>query len=136
MATYKKKTFTTLIAALLGAIGLHRFYLYGLRDKWAWVHAASIPISGIAIRLWFGEPLLFTGGSLIVSFLAGLIEALVIGLTPDDKWDQAYNAGKQVSHSGWPLALLLILITGGGAVVLIAVISRTLDLLFTGGAYG
>jgi TM2 domain-containing membrane protein YozV len=137
MASRKNKTFATLLAALFGWVGAHRFYLHGLKDKWGWLHASSIPVAGIAIRLWFGEPLLFTATPVIVSFLAGLLAALVIGLTPDDRWDSTHNPGAtQASHSGWPLVLLLIAITGGGAIALIAVISRTLDLLFTGGAYG
>jgi TM2 domain-containing membrane protein YozV len=137
MAARKNKTLATLLAAALGALGAHRFYLHGLKDKWGWLHVSSLLISGITARLWFGEPLLFTASPLIVSFLAALIQALVLGLTPDDRWDQSYNPGAaQTSHSGWPLVLLLILITGGGAIALIAIIARTLDLLFTGGAYG
>jgi hypothetical protein len=137
MTSHKNKTLATLLAALFGAIGIHRFYLYGLKDKWAWLHASSLALSGVAIRFRFGDPLLFTASPLLISFLAGLIEALVIGLTPDDRWDAQHNpTSPKRSHSGWPLALLLIFTVAGGAVALIAAIARTLDLLFTGGAYG
>ncbi len=50
-STHKNKTFATLLAALLGGAGMHRFYLYGQRDIWAWVHAASLPLSALGLFL-------------------------------------------------------------------------------------
>ena len=32
----KNKTLATLLALLGGPVGLHRFYLHGLRDRWGW----------------------------------------------------------------------------------------------------
>ncbi len=135
--THKNKTFATFLAMLAGGLGVHRFYLRGLGDRWGWLHLSSLLLSGIAIGLWFDAPLLFTAAPLVLSILAGFITALVLGLTPDDKWDQAHNAGsgRQSRSGGW-LALVLVLTTGLGAVALIAVLARTLDLLFTGGSYG
>jgi len=112
---HKNKTLATFLAAIFGGFGIHRFYLYGKRDKWAWVHALLFPLS----------------------VFAGFLEALIIGLTPDDKWDAAHNQGSgRQSASGWPLVVLLVLTFGGGAIAVIAAIARTFDLLFTGGAYG
>src|SRR5947208_9975526 len=79
---HKNKTIATLLAALFGAIGLHRFYLYRSRDRWAWGHLLSLPLSWLAWKLWPEQPWLFTGGLLVASALAGFLEALVIGLTP------------------------------------------------------
>jgi TM2 domain-containing membrane protein YozV len=137
ISSHKNKTFATLLSSLFGGLGLHRFYLYGPKDVWAWVHLLSLPLSGIAISLFVNQPSFFTLGPLILSSLAGLIEALVIGLTSDEKWDAQHNphSGKQ-SQSDWPLAVLLVLTTGAGAVALIATLARFLDLFFTGGAYG
>jgi hypothetical protein len=89
------------------------------------------------LLLWTGAPLLFSASPLVISVLAAFIETLVIGLTPDDKWDALHNrdSGHQ-SDSTWPLALLLVLTLGLGATALIAAIARTFDLLYTGGAYG
>lgn len=114
-APHKNKTLATLLAAVLGGLGAHRFYLYGSKDKWAWVHVLLFPLS----------------------VLAGFLEALVIGLTPDEKWDGLHNrsSGKR-SSSGWPLVILLVLTFGGGAIAVIAAIARAFDLLYTGGAYG
>ncbi len=134
---HKNKTLATLLAIVLGGFGIHRFYLYGLRDVWGWLHLVTVPVS---LAIWFAAPeqqLLFVGGLFVVSALAGLLEALVIGLTPDQRWDANHNpaSGRQ-SSSGWPVILLLILAMASGTTGLIAAIARTFDLLFTGGAYG
>jgi hypothetical protein len=56
---------------------------------------------------------------------------------PDEKWDALHNPQSPgSSKSGWLLILLLVLGLGAGATGLIAMIARTFDLLFTGGAYG
>lgn len=112
---HKDKTLTTLLAFLFGGLGAHRFYLYGKKDVWAWVHVALFPLS----------------------IFAGFIEALTAGLTSDDKWDALHNTqSTRQSRSGWPLALLLVLTMAVGAFVVIATIARIVDYSYTGGAYG
>lgn len=113
--THKNKTLAALLASLLGGVGAHRFYLHGKKDLWAWVHVILFPLS----------------------IFAGFIGALVIGLTPDEKWDAEKNpaSGKQ-SDSGWPVIFIVVLTFGFGATALIATIARVFDLLYTGGAYG
>jgi TM2 domain-containing membrane protein YozV len=134
---HKNKTLATLLAAATGALGLHRFYLSGFRDPWGWLHVATAPLAGLLVMMGGDRPRLFLAMPLILSALAAVIEALVIGLTPDEKWDAQHNADSgQKSASHWPLALTLVLTTGLGAVAIIAVIARTFDLLYTGGAYG
>jgi TM2 domain-containing membrane protein YozV len=135
--THKNKTLATLLASLLGALGIHRFYLHGGQDRWGWLHAASLPLAAVAALSTSGAFWLFAALPLLLSMLAGFIEALVIGLTPDEQWDAAHNRNSgQQSRSQWPLALLLVLTTGFGATALIAIIARLFDLLLTGGAYG
>lgn len=135
--SHKNKTLATLLAAIAGGVGLHRFYLFGKKDFGGWAHLATAPLTALLIAAWPDAPMLFTGLPFVVSVLAGFLEALVIGLTPDDKWDARHNAtSTHKSGSGWPLALALVLTLGVGAVALIATIARTFDLLFTGGAYG
>ena len=136
-ATHKNKTFTTLLAAACGGFGLHRFYLSGLKDFWGWAHFATVPLTLLLVATGDNRPTLFSAMPLILSTLAAVVEALVIGLTPDEKWDARHNANsRRQSSSNWPLALILVLTTGVGAVATIAVIARTFDLLLTGGAYG
>lgn len=135
--THKNKTVATLLASVLGGLGAHRFYLYGRKDGWGWAHFLTVPLSLLAISLGADRPLVFLASPLLISVLAGFVEALVLGLVPDERWDAVHNrdSGRQ-SHSHWPLALLLVLTLGVGATALIAMIARTFDLLFTGGAYG
>jgi TM2 domain-containing membrane protein YozV len=134
---HRNKTLATFLSSLFGSIGLHRFYLHGVKDGWGWLHFLALPLSALAITYFKNSPALLTFSPLVVSGLVAFIEALVIGLTPDDKWDAQYNpdSGSQ-TQSGWPLALLLVLTVGGGAMALIATIARFFDLFFTGGAYG
>lgn len=134
---HKNKTLTTLLAFVFGWVGLHRFYLRGIADKWGWAHAASIPLSSLILVAAPTVAFFFSIGPVIVSALVAIIETLVIGLTPDDKWDAKYNAESgRSSDSRWPLALLLVFAVGVGATALIASIARSFDLLFTGGAFG
>ncbi|WP_317205102.1 NINE protein [Janthinobacterium sp.] len=135
--SHKNKTFASLLAFLLGTLGAHRLYLGGARDRWAWVHLAAVPASLLIMALAPDADWFFKALPLIVSGLVGFLEALVLGLTPDEKWDAARNAGSgKVSASNWPLALLLVLTLMLGAGTLIATIARLFDLLYTGGAYG
>lgn len=134
---HKNKTVATLLAFVLGGLGGHRLYLRGARDRWIWVHLASLPAAAaIAVAApgadWFYKIL-----PLIVSVLVGFLEALVLGLMPDEQWDARYNAQSgRTSASNWPLAVLLVATLMLGAGTLIATISRLFDLLYTGGAYG
>jgi len=134
---HKNKTFATLLAAAGGGIGLHRFYLRGLSDKWGWLHAVSLLGCAAVFALWPKADPYFLLLPLILSILVGTLEALVLGLMPDEKWDAAFNAcsGKQ-SDSSWPLAMVLVATLMFGAFGLIATIARLFDLLYTGGIYG
>ncbi len=140
IVVHKNKTLATLLASTLGGAGLHRFYLRGRRDLWGWVHFAGLPLSLIGIALGHSlEPVfsILLIGPLILSALAAMLEALVLGLTPDLKWDAEYNANSTYhSDSKWPLALILVLTLSCGAGGLIFVIVRVIDLSLTGGSYG
>jgi hypothetical protein len=134
---HKNKTLATLLAFALGGVGAHRYYLRGTNDTWGWLHAASVPAVGLVMAAAPQANIYFQLLPLILSILTGFLEALVLGLMPDDKWDAAYNAGSgRQSESRWPLALLLVATLMVGASGLIATISRLFDLLYTGGAYG
>lgn len=134
---HKNKTLTTFLATVFGSIGLHRFYLYGGRDRFGWLHVLTIPLSLALMAAQPDAPKLFTGLPLVLSALIACLEALVIGLTPDEKWDARHNAASgQSSDSHWILALILVLTVGLGALGVIALLARSFDLLFTGGAFG
>ena len=134
---HKNKSFATFLALAFGFVGAHRFYLRGSVDKLGLLHVCCLPIAGLVYGLaphadWFYKIL-----PLLVSAVAGFIEALVIGTTPDDKFDAAFNpASGRKSDSSWIVALLLVATLMVGATVLIGTMSRLFDLLYTGGAYG
>lgn len=137
MTSHKNKTIAALLASVGGVIGLHRFYLAGAKDRWAWLHCASVPASALIFLLVKDVQPLFAALPMVVSALAGALTSLVIGTTSDEKWDAHVNptSGRQ-SASGWQIALLLVLTLAVSAGSLIAVIARCFDLLFTGGLYG
>lgn len=137
LSPHKNKTLATLLAFIAGGLGLHRLYLRGGRDTWLWLHLASLPLAAAVALAAPGADWFYKILPLTVSALAGFLEALVLGLMSDDKWDGLYNAASgRRSASNWPLALLLVATLMLGAGTLIATISRLFDLLYTGGAYG
>jgi len=135
-AAHKNKTVATLLALVGGGLGLHRFYLRGAVDRLGLLHVCSLPITGILVYAVKPHPF-YMMLPLLVSFIAGFVEALVIGLTPDEKWDAKHNShsGRQ-SRSNWVLVLLLVVTMLVAAIVLIGTMARLTDVLYTGGAYG
>jgi len=137
MQPHKNKTLATALAFLLGGLGVHRFYLKGSVDRIGLLHVCSIPATGMVYGLGHAPNAFYVLLPLILSWIVGFIEALVIGVMPDERWDAKYNAGSgRTSRSRWPLALILVLTMLVGATALIATIARLFDLLYTGGAYG
>jgi hypothetical protein len=137
MTAFKNKTLAAFLAFLLGAAGLHRFYLKGMGDRWGWLHFASLPASGLLLATLPGQPLLVTVSPLVLSALIASIETFVIGLMADEKWDATWNAGSSLkSDSRWPIAMLMVANLFYGATLLLTVIARAFDLMLTGGAYG
>jgi hypothetical protein len=137
MSQHKNKTFATVLAFLLGGIGAHRFYLKGSVDRLGLLHLCSLPAAGLVYGLGHAPNPFWVMLPLILSWLVGFGEALILGLTPDEKWDARYNrnSGRR-SASHWFVVLLVVVTMLVGTTALIATISRLFDLLYTGGAYG
>jgi len=136
-APHKNKTMATFLALLLGSAGLHRFYLHGLSDRWAWLHAVSLPLSGWLLLSNPELPLLINTLPWVISLLTASIETFVLGLMPDEKWDGRYNPSSGVvTDSRWPIALMMVVNLFCGATLLLTVLARGFDLMLTGGAYG
>ncbi len=134
---HKNKTFATLLAALLGALGAHRFYLRGGYDRLGVIHLASLPLAGMVYGLMPHVDGFYKALPLVLSAIVALVEALTIGLTSDDKFDDAYNpASGRKSDSRWPLALALVVIMILGSTGTIFTIARLFALLYTGNADG
>ena len=133
----KNKTLATLIALILGMLGAHRFYLNGITDRWGWLHVASLPASAALLSVRPEWPLLFFAAPLVLSMVIASIETFVIGLMPDDKWDERYNPGTDTpTDTRWPVPLMMVINLFSGATLLLSVIARAFDLWLTGGAYG
>ena len=137
MSQHKNKTFATALAFLLGGLGAHRFYLKGSVDRLGLLHVCSLPAAGLVYGLGHAPNPFWVLLPLILSWLVGFGEALILGLTPDEKWDARYNrnSGRR-SASHWFVILLVVVTMLVGTTALIATISRLFDLLYTGGAYG
>ncbi|MBD8654629.1 NINE protein [Oxalobacteraceae sp. CFBP 13730] len=135
-AAHKNKTVATLLALLLGGFGIHRFYLKPGADRIGLLHLCCLPVMGILYGAVKPHPF-YMVLPLLVSYIVGFVEALVIGLMPDEKWDAQYNAhsGRQ-SRSNWVLVLLLVITMLVATTVLIGTIARLSDVMYTGGAYG
>jgi hypothetical protein len=77
MNSHKNKTLAALLCFLLGAAGLHRFYLRGFGDLWGWVHFASLPASAALVTRYPELPLLLTASPLVLSALAAMSLVLI-----------------------------------------------------------
>jgi TM2 domain-containing membrane protein YozV len=134
---HKNKTFATFLALAFGAIGAHRFYLRGPLDRLGLLHLCCIPLAGMVYGAGHAPNIFWVLLPVLVSAIVGYVEALVIGVTPDEKWDARHNgASGRSSQTSWVVALLLVLTMLIGATILIATIARLSDLVNTGGAYG
>jgi hypothetical protein len=105
----RSKTLATWSALLGGTAGMHRFYLHGLADPWGWLHAACALLGAWGLRrveafgqddrlAWLLLPILgFT-------VAAAMLQAILIGLTPDARWHARHNPhlpGDSGPPSGW-----------------------------------
>ncbi len=120
----KSKTLATWLALLLGPLGAHRFYLYGWRDRLAWLHppATLLGVAG-AVRMsnlgqddhaaWLLLPLL---GLMLA---AAMLAAILIGLTPDERWADRHNPGQPPRDTRWgPVIAVVIALMVGGIVLM------------------
>ncbi|MDP1899369.1 MAG: hypothetical protein Q8K96_02800 [Rubrivivax sp.] len=121
---YRSKTLAAWLALLLGALGLHRLYLYGMRDRLAWLHPLPTALGGAGVLrmialgqddklAWVLIPLL----GLMISI--GMLTAIVHALTPDEKWDARHNPGHAVQPTGWGavMAAVVALMVGGAVLM-------------------
>ncbi len=122
---YRSKTLATWIAVLGGALGLHRFYLHGLRDAWGWLHAPPTLAGLYGLQrmneLGQDDKLAWALIPLLGFMLAGaMLAAIVYGLTPDEKWDARHNPGAPVHATRWGPVLGVIVALMLGAAALMA----------------
>jgi hypothetical protein len=125
---YRSKTLATWIGVIAGALGAQRFYLYGPRDVWAWLHPAPT-----AIGVW-GAWRMHTLGqddrlaSVLVPVLGlmlslAMLTAIVSGLTPDAQWDARHNPTLTPRDTRWGPVLGVIVALMLGGIVLMGTIA-------------
>lgn len=125
---FRHKALAALLAAAAGALGAHRIYL-GQRLWWLplAVSLTMFPLL-IGVRNWYQSPAFFV---LMVPVIAGFIEALVIALTPDERFDARFNAhAERRNRSGWDAVLVAIAALMVGATILMATIALLFQTYF------
>lgn len=126
--TFRRKSLAALLAFALGALGAHRVYL-GQRAWWLplAVTLLAAPLL-IGVKNWYQTPAFFV---IVVPFIAGCIEAIVLALTPDAKFDARFNpTSEQTNRSGWDAVLVAIATLVVGSIVLMATIALFFQTLF------
>ena len=123
-AQIKHKAVATWLALLGGVFGLHRFYLYGFKDRWAWLFPLPTLFGLVGLQrmnalgqddrlAWLLLPLLG------ISLVAALLSGIVYGLMPDERWNARFNPGRAAESSGWGavIGVILCLFIGGTALM-------------------
>ena len=120
----RSKGVATWLALALGSLGAHRFYLYGWRDLGAWLHPLPTLLGLVgAVRMhnlgqddqlaWLLIPLL----GLMLS--VGMLAAILLGLTSDERWAQRHHPQGRVQATGWmPVIGVVLALLIGGAVLM------------------
>lgn len=122
---HRSRPLAGLFALALGWLGLHRWYL-GARGAWLYP-MLSMPLIGWALRTdpWFRQPGFFAFSLIVV---ITLIEAIVISLTPDARWDARFNAHSgRISANRWAPVLIAIASLIGAAMLGMSVMAIALE---------
>jgi len=135
MSAFKSKALATWSALLLGSFGLHRFYLYGLTDKLAWLHPWPTLLGLYGLQrmdqlgqddrlAWALMPIL---GVMLVQ---AMIWGIVYGLTPDERWNRERNPGLAPRASGWAAIIGVVLCVFIGSTCMMATIAFSAQRFF------
>ena len=130
MPRFRHKALAALLAALTGALGLNRVYL-GQSLWWLplGVTLGALPLL-FGVRNWYQTPAFFVA---MVPVVAGFLQALVLALMPDEKFDARFNANTdRRNRSGWDAVLVAIATLMVGATVLTTAIVLFFQTLFEG----
>ena len=117
----RSRAVATWLALVGGSLGLHRFYVHGLRDLVGWLHPWPTLLG--AYGFWRmrefgvddgrGSRLVLVLGAMVA---VAMLEPIVLGLTGDDRWS-ARDGARPTRSAGWPtyVAVALALAIGAGA---------------------
>jgi len=127
-AGYKSKALATWIAIIGGGLGLHRFYLFGLRDVAGWLFPLPtlLGLYGVQRVQQFGQDDQLSWALIPLLGLAlacAMLMAIIYALMPDEKWNARHNPHGQTSQSGWATVIGAALALLIGAGILMATIA-------------
>jgi TM2 domain-containing membrane protein YozV len=134
-APARSKTVATWLALVGGSLGVHRFYLRGARDGWAWLYPWPTLVGAYGfwrLREWGVDD---ARGSLLVPLLgvmlAGtMLQAIVYGLTSDERWAARYGAAPGRGRPAWLAWVAVVLALAAGASIAVATIAFTAQRYF------
>ena len=103
--TPKNKTVAAWLAFIFGQLGLHRLYLFGVKDRWAWMHPVLAALGWWGVyRVWhYGQDdqLAWVLIPLLGFTLAGTaLTAIYYGLASPEKWNARHNPGAPDAAAG------------------------------------
>jgi len=124
----RSKTAATWLAFLGGAFGLHRFYLHGARDAWGWllIVPALLGLWGVERVRAFGQDDVlawFLVPWLGLTLAATMLEAIVYGLMPRERWQARHDRGGRTRPWPWLDVIGVVGALAVGAIVLISTIA-------------
>lgn len=134
----KNKTAAAWLAFIGGQLGLHRFYLFGGRDIWAWMHpvAAALGWWGLERVRVYGQDdhLAWILIPLLGLTLAGTaLAAIYYGLMPIEKWNAQHNpnaADTPAGQTDWLTIAAVVLALLFGAICLMSSIAFSVQRYF------
>jgi TM2 domain-containing membrane protein YozV len=129
------KAVATWLALVGGSLGLHRFYLHGAGDPWAWLHPLPTLVGAYGfwrMRQYGVDDAL---GALLVPFLgvmlaATMLQAIVYGLTSDARWAARHGGAAAAAERAWPTYVAVVVALAVGASVAVATIAFTAQRYF------
>ena len=135
IAAPRSRAVAAWLALVGGGLGLHRFYLHGPRDLWAWLHPWPTFVG--AYGFWrmreFGVD--DARGSLLVPVLgvmlvATMLQAIVYGLASDERWAARHGRAAAALQRGWLTYAAVIIALAVGTSVAVATIAFTAQRYF------
>ena len=124
----RSKMLATWLAIVVGSLGLHRFYLHGVGDRWGWLY--PLPTLAGAYGAWRMRELGIDDrlGAVLVPLLgatlaAAMLSAIVYGLTDDVRWAARHGNPGSPQRAGWPTVAGVVVALALGATVTMATIA-------------
>jgi len=121
----RSKTLATWIALLGGSLGLHRFYLYGWRDRIGWLLWPPTLVGTYGVQrmrtLGQDDQLAWLLIPLLGLVIAGtMLTAIVYGLMADDRWKARFDPTGAAPSWPWLNVCGAVVALAVGATALIA----------------